>query len=207
MLAFSQPVFDMQRVFRVVLDAMSRPARLCRLPVFPQSVPDGLSPVLADLALTLCDGESPLWLSPGLRKDETTAAVRSSKRRTRRPSRWWRTLPNCRPCPLSRRAFPLTPTVPQPSCLPVWPLMREPVSVVPAPASAGKVPSPARCPKILRSGGARIRRASRSAWTCCCAAPTAWPVCRAPRALNVCLRRVRHVCSGQRWGKGHFRRP
>ena len=50
--AFSQPVFDMQRVFRVVLDAMSRPARLCRLPVFPQSVPDGLSPVLADLALT-----------------------------------------------------------------------------------------------------------------------------------------------------------
>ena len=48
--AFSQPVFDMQRVFRVVLDAMSRPARLCRLPVFPQSVPDGLSPVLADLA-------------------------------------------------------------------------------------------------------------------------------------------------------------
>ena len=52
MLAFSQPVFDMQRVFRVVLDAMSRPARLCRLPVFPQSVPDGLSPVLAALALT-----------------------------------------------------------------------------------------------------------------------------------------------------------
>ena len=74
--AFSQPVFDMQRVFRVVLDAMSRPARLCRLPVFPQSVPDGLSPVLADLALTLCDGESPLWLSPGLRKDGTTAWLR-----------------------------------------------------------------------------------------------------------------------------------
>ena len=74
--AFSQPVFDMQRVFRVVLDAMSRPARLCRLPVFPQSVPDGLSPVLAALALTLCDGESPLWLSPGLRKDETTTWLR-----------------------------------------------------------------------------------------------------------------------------------
>ena len=54
--AFSQPVFDMQRVFRVVLDAMSRPARLCRLPVFPQSVPD--------------------WLSPGLRKDETTTWLR-----------------------------------------------------------------------------------------------------------------------------------
>ena len=74
--AFSQPVFDMQRVFRVVLDAMSRPARLCRLPVFPQSVPDGLSPVLGDLALTLCDGESPLWLSPGLRNDGTTTWLR-----------------------------------------------------------------------------------------------------------------------------------
>ena len=74
--AFSQPVFDMQRVFRVVLNAMSRPVRLCRLPVFPQSVPDGLSPVLADLALTLCDGESPLWLSPGLRKEETTTWLR-----------------------------------------------------------------------------------------------------------------------------------
>lgn len=32
--------------------------------------------VLADLALTLCDGESPLWLSPGLRKDETTTWLR-----------------------------------------------------------------------------------------------------------------------------------
>ena len=191
--AFSQPVFDMQRVFRVVLDAMSRPARLCRLPVFPQSVPDGLSPVLADLALTLCDGESPLWLSPGLRKDETTTWLRF----------------HCG-CPIveeaDKAAFAL---VADASELPPLSAFAQgvPASVVPAPASAGKVPSPARCPKILRSGGARMRRASRSAWTCCCAAPTAWPVCRAPRALNVCLRRVRHVCSGQRWGKGHFRRP
>lgn len=213
MLAFSQPVFDMQRVFRVVLDAMSRPARLCRLPVFPQSVPDGLSPVLADLALTLCDGESPLWLSPGLRKDETTTWLRF----------------HCG-CPIveeaDKAAFAL---VADASELPPLSAFAQGVPAYPdrsatvllaglafdagtrfrgsGPASAGKVPSPARCPKILRSGGARIRRASRSAWTCCCAAPTAWPVCRAPRALNVCLRRVRHVCSGQRWGKGHFRRP
>lgn len=76
MLAFSQPVFDMQRVFRAVLDAMSRPARFRRLTVFPQSVPDGLSPVLADLALTLCDGETPLWLSPGLRREEIAAWLR-----------------------------------------------------------------------------------------------------------------------------------
>ena len=213
MLAFSQPVFDMQRVFRVVLDAMSRPARLCRLPVFPQSVPDGLSPVLADLALTLCDGESPLWLSPGLRKDETTTWLRF----------------HCG-CPIveeaDKAAFAL---VADASELPPLSAFAQGVPAYPdrsatvllaglafdagtrfrgsGPGICGKVPSPARCPKILRSGGARIRRASRSAWTCCCAAPTAWPVCRAPRALNVCLRRVRHVCSGQRWGKGHFRRP
>ena len=211
--AFSQPVFDMQRVFRVVLDAMSRPARLCRLPVFPQSVPDGLSPVLADLALTLCDGESPLWLSPGLRKDETTTWLRFHcgcpivEEADKAAFALVADASELPPLSAFAQGVPPTPTVPQPSCLPVWPLMREPVSVVPAPASAGKVPSPARCPKILRGGGARIRRASRSAWTCCCAAPTAWPVCRAPRALNVCLRRVRHVCSGQRWGKGHFRRP
>ena len=213
MLAFSQPVFDMQRVFRVVLDAMSRPARLCRLPVFPQSVPDGLSPVLAALALTLCDGESPLWLSPGLRKDETTTWLRF----------------HCG-CPIveeaDKAAFAL---VADASELPPLSVFAQGVPAYPdrsatvllaglafdagtrfrgsGPGICGEVPSPARCPKILRSGGARIRRASRSAWTCCCAAPTAWPVCRAPRALNVCLRRVRHVCSGQRWGKGHFRRP
>ncbi|MFR6518918.1 MAG: phosphonate C-P lyase system protein PhnH [Bilophila wadsworthia] len=155
--AFSQPVFDMQRVFRVVLDAMSRPARLCRLPVFPQSVPDGLSPVLAALALTLCDGESPLWLSPGLRKDETTTWLRF----------------HCG-CPIveeaDKAAFALVADAselpplsafaqgvlafPRPfrnrlACRSV--LMREPVSWF-RPGICG-VPSPARCPKILRSGG------------------------------------------------------
>lgn len=76
MLAFSQPVFDMQRVFRAVLEAMSRPARPCRLPVFPQSVPDGLSPALADLALTLCDSETPLWLSLSLRREDIKGWIR-----------------------------------------------------------------------------------------------------------------------------------
>ena len=211
--AFSQPVFDMQRVFRVVLDAMSRPARLCRLPVFPQSVPDGLSPVLAALALTLCDGESPLWLSPGLRKDETTTWLRF----------------HCG-CPIveeaDKAAFAL---VADASELPPLSAFAQGVPAYPdrsatvllaglafdagtrfrgsGPGICGESTFTCRCPKILRGGGARIRRASRSAWTCCCAAPTAWSVCRAPRALNVCLRRVRHVCSGQRWGKGHFRRP
>lgn len=76
MLAFSQPVFDMQRVFRAVLEAMSRPARFCRLPVFPQSVPDGLPPALADLALALCDSETPLWLSPSLRREDIKGWLR-----------------------------------------------------------------------------------------------------------------------------------
>ena len=33
-------------------------------------------PVEGITGLTLCDGESPLWLSPGLRKDETTTWLR-----------------------------------------------------------------------------------------------------------------------------------
>ena len=211
--AFSQPVFDMQRVFRVVLDAMSRPARLCRLPVFPQSVPDGLSPVLADLALTLCDGESPLWLSPGLRKDETTTWLRF----------------HCG-CPIveeaDKAAFAL---VADASELPPLSAFAQGVPAYPdrsatvllaglafdagtrfrgsGPGICGESTFTCTLPEDFAERCARIRRASRSAWTCCCAAPTAWPVCRAPRALNVCLRRVRHVCSGQRWGKGHFRRP
>ena len=211
--AFSQPVFDMQRVFRVVLDAMSRPARLCRLPVFPQSVPDGLSPVLAALALTLCDGESPLWLSPGLRKDETTTWLRF----------------HCG-CPIveeaDKAAFAL---VADASELPPLSAFAQGVPAYPdrsatvllaglafdagtrfrgsGPGICGESTFTCTLPEDFAERGARIRRASRSAWTCCCAAPTAWPVCRAPRALNVCLRRVRHVCSGQRWGKGHFRRP
>ena len=199
--AFSQPVFDMQRVFRVVLDAMSRPARLCRLPVFPQSVPDGLSPVLADLALTLCDGESPLWLSPGLRKDETTTWLRF----------------HCG-CPIVEEADKAA-----------FALVADASELPPLSAFAQGVPAyPDRSATVLLAGlafdaGTRFRGSGPgicgestftctlpedfAAWTCCCAAPTAWPVCRAPRALNVCLRRVRHVCSGQRWGKGHFRRP
>lgn len=91
------------------------PRGFAACPVFPQSVPDGLSPVLADLALTLCDGESPLWLSPGRgrmkrqRGSVSTAAARSSKRRTRRPSRWWRTLPNCRPWSAFAQGVPAYP--------------------------------------------------------------------------------------------------
>lgn len=39
----------------------------------------------------------------------STAAVRSSKRRTRQPSRWWRTLPNCRPWSAFAQGVPAYP--------------------------------------------------------------------------------------------------
>lgn len=76
MQALAHPVFDTQRIFRTVLEAMSRPARPRPFPVFPKSLPEPFSPVLAGIALTLCDGETPVWLSPCLRRDDVLAWLR-----------------------------------------------------------------------------------------------------------------------------------
>lgn len=71
---FADPVHDSQQVFRTVLDALSRPGRVLPVPVPPQqkALPLGLTPVLAALALTLCDTDTPVWLAPAL----NTEAVR-----------------------------------------------------------------------------------------------------------------------------------
>lgn len=76
MQAFAQPVFDAQRIFRTVLEVLSRPAQPRRFPVFPESLPEFFSPVLAGVALSLCDGETPVWLSPCLRRDVVQAWLR-----------------------------------------------------------------------------------------------------------------------------------
>ena len=76
MQAFAHPVFDMQRIFRTVLEAMSRPARPRRFPVCPETLPERFSPILAGVALTLCDGEAPVWLSPCLRSEAVSAWLR-----------------------------------------------------------------------------------------------------------------------------------
>lgn len=71
---FTDPVHDSQHVFRTVLDALSRPGRVQPVPITPpqEGLPQGLTPVLAALALTLCDTDTPVWLAPAL----NTEAIR-----------------------------------------------------------------------------------------------------------------------------------
>ncbi len=75
---FTNPVLDCQSCYRAVLDAMSRPVLPVRLPVLPPlPVPGGaFGSGMAALALTLCDGETPLWLQPELRSEALHAYLR-----------------------------------------------------------------------------------------------------------------------------------
>ncbi|MBB4286996.1 phosphonate C-P lyase system protein PhnH [Roseospira goensis] len=57
----ADPVHDTQRLFRAALDAMSRPGTVQPLPV-PVAPPPPLVPWAGALALTLIDGDTPVWL-------------------------------------------------------------------------------------------------------------------------------------------------
>ncbi|MCL2644781.1 MAG: phosphonate C-P lyase system protein PhnH [Betaproteobacteria bacterium] len=60
---FSNPVDDAQVVFRAVLDALSRPGISVLLSTLPPPLPvTDFSQGMLALALTLCDGDTPLWL-------------------------------------------------------------------------------------------------------------------------------------------------
>lgn len=69
---FSSPVFDAQATFRAVMDAMARPGTVQPAKAETQP-PAPLSPVSAAVALSLCDGDTPLWLDPALRQSKTVA--------------------------------------------------------------------------------------------------------------------------------------
>ena len=58
---FNSPVDDAQQVFRATLHAFAHPRRLQTLHV-TSGLPDGLSPALAALLLTLADPDTPVWL-------------------------------------------------------------------------------------------------------------------------------------------------
>jgi alpha-D-ribose 1-methylphosphonate 5-triphosphate synthase subunit PhnH len=59
--AFAQPVFDSQRTFRELLQAMARPAAPRALPVLPPAPAPVTSEAMAIL-LTLCDATTSVWL-------------------------------------------------------------------------------------------------------------------------------------------------
>jgi alpha-D-ribose 1-methylphosphonate 5-triphosphate synthase subunit PhnH len=59
--AFANPVFDSQRIFRELLQAMARPAAPRALPVLPPS-PAPMTPAAMAILLTLCDATTSVWL-------------------------------------------------------------------------------------------------------------------------------------------------
>ncbi|GLQ93147.1 phosphonate C-P lyase system protein PhnH [Dyella acidisoli] len=59
--AFANPVFDSQRTFRELLQAMARPAVPRALPVLPPA-PESVAPAAMAILLTLCDAATALWL-------------------------------------------------------------------------------------------------------------------------------------------------
>ncbi|GLQ98016.1 phosphonate C-P lyase system protein PhnH [Dyella mobilis] len=59
--AFANPVFDSQRNFRELLQAMARPAAPRELPVLPPS-PAPIAPAAMAILLTLCDATTSVWL-------------------------------------------------------------------------------------------------------------------------------------------------
>lgn len=63
---FNDPQLDAQRVFRQLLQAMSRPGQLVPIDRLPEA-PKPLSAAAAALALTLFDLDTPIWLSDDLR--------------------------------------------------------------------------------------------------------------------------------------------
>lgn len=59
--AFAHPVFDSQRTFRELLQAMAHPAVPRGLPVLPPA-PAPMTPAAMAILLTLCDAATSLWL-------------------------------------------------------------------------------------------------------------------------------------------------
>lgn len=61
---FADPERDAQRVFRCVLDALSRPGRIIVLPPLP-GAPEGIGAAAAATLLTLADADTAVWTDAG----------------------------------------------------------------------------------------------------------------------------------------------
>ncbi|MGK6314518.1 phosphonate C-P lyase system protein PhnH [Neorhizobium sp. DT-125] len=64
---FGTPVFESQSVFRMLMDGMARPGTI-RTVAPDAGQPEPLGGAAGAIALTLCDHETPVWLSAGLAK-------------------------------------------------------------------------------------------------------------------------------------------
>lgn len=74
---FSNPVLQGQGVFRIVMDAMARPGTIRSLESSMTGVkpPAPLSSATGAVALTLCDADTPVWLTQALRQSPARAWI------------------------------------------------------------------------------------------------------------------------------------
>lgn len=72
---FARPVFESQGTFRAILEAMSRPGCLVKLPVQAEG-PRGWSGGMASVVLTLCDMDTPVWLDARAASDDAERFLR-----------------------------------------------------------------------------------------------------------------------------------
>jgi alpha-D-ribose 1-methylphosphonate 5-triphosphate synthase subunit PhnH len=72
---FADPVFDAQRTFRAVLEALARPGR-CQQAGAGLVLPAGLDPATYAVALCLLDADTPAWLSPSLARAGVAESLR-----------------------------------------------------------------------------------------------------------------------------------
>lgn len=74
---FANPVDDAQTVFRIVLQAFSRPGSFVCLPTLPHPLANGeMSQGMLAMALALCDNNTPLWLDTAADTHETRHHLR-----------------------------------------------------------------------------------------------------------------------------------
>lgn len=65
--AFADPVFEAQSVFRAFMDSFAQPGTVGRISALA-TPPSPLCRASGAVALTLCDHDTPVWLSPALAK-------------------------------------------------------------------------------------------------------------------------------------------
>ncbi|MDL2406725.1 phosphonate C-P lyase system protein PhnH [Rhizobium calliandrae] len=83
---FADPVFGAQSVFKMMMDAMARPG-IIQTVILDIAPPGPLDIAAGAIGLTLCDHDTPVWLSAGLAKSpmpewlsfQTGAAVTSER--------------------------------------------------------------------------------------------------------------------------------
>jgi alpha-D-ribose 1-methylphosphonate 5-triphosphate synthase subunit PhnH len=82
---FADAVPDAQGAFRTLLEAMSHPGRIVTVPPTP-AAPPGLDSATAALLLTLCDGDTPVWLDAAAAPAAPWLAFHTGATRTGQPS-------------------------------------------------------------------------------------------------------------------------